>query len=208
MNFELEINLTTDQVHALFAAGQRVTIVRRVAGEGNTIVAWVALSPVESNNVTWTDSYYIYATTSMLTPGTQLVQAIETDDPAILGHEYALSFNVFADQGSKIMYTGQYAASNESRQNRFSFGLSQDALVNGEPVRPPICAIPVLNNNVATFVPSQNLSVYMSNTIHNGVVVSSVSSTATAVNLTTQHNKGTLTYDDTNNQFAVVYSSV
>jgi hypothetical protein len=115
---------------------------------------------------------------------------------------------VFADEGSQSIYAGQYAAINENGQNNLSFGLSQDALVNGADVLAPICAIPVLNTNVATFVPSQNLSVYMSNTINNGVVVSSVSSTATTVSLTTQHNKGTLTYDSTNNQFSVVYSSV
>jgi hypothetical protein len=208
MNFELEIDFTTAQVKSLLAAGQRVTIVKSVAGGGSTTVAWLAFSPFNSNDVTWTESYYIYSTTSSLTAGTMLKQASETDDPAILGHWYALSGNVFADEGSQSIYAGQYAAINENGQNNLSFGLSQDALVNGADVLAPICAIPVLNTNVATFVPSQNLSVYMSNTINNGVVVSSVSSTATTVSLTTQHNKGTLTYDSTNNQFSVIYSSV
>jgi len=208
MNFELEVDFTTDQVKALLAAGQHVTIVKSVAGGGSTTVAWLAFSPFNSNDVTWTESYYIYSTTSSLTAGTTLRQASETDDPAILGHLYELSGNVFADQGSQSIYAGQYAATNQNGQNNLAFGLSQDALVNGADVLAPICAIPVRNTNTATFVPSQNLSVYMSDTIDNGVVVSSVSSTASKICLTTQHNKATLTYDSNNNQFTVVYSSV
>ncbi len=68
-----------------------------------------------------------------------------------------------------------------------NFGLSQQAMVNNVPVNAPLNSIPVGNDESATFTPEETVSIFLANSVNNGVVLSQVASNALVVTLSSQN---------------------
>lgn len=83
----------------------------------------------------------------------------------------------------------------------FNFGLSQQAMVNNISVMAPLNAIPVLTGEGATFTPEETVSIFLSNVVNNGVVLSQVASNALVVTLTSQNPSANIGFTDSNNSF-------
>lgn len=202
MQYQLNIAIDSTGLNQIYAASQAVTLVKSVVSNplatGNLPIAWVSFQPFLQNAVSWVENYNIYATTTTLSAGATIVQTSVTGAPALTGWTYTFEEGQFT--GAQGGPAGTYNMTNE-QQGMFNFGLSQQAMVNNVPVMAPLNAIPVLNNESASFTPQENVSVFLSNVVNNGVVLSQVASNALAVTLTSQSPTANIGFSDSTNTF-------
>lgn len=199
---QYQLNFTIDAagVSQINQSGQLVTIVKSVspAGTGGTTVAWLAFAPLEQDIVTWDESYFIYATTTEIESGATITMTSVTADAVVFDQVYTLESGAFS--GAPGGTSDTYVAQN-SNGGTLSFGLSQQANVNGTTVTAPINAIPVLNNETVSFTPEVTVTIFLSNVTNNGVVISDVYSTPLTVTLTSTAPAANIGFIDENNTF-------
>ncbi len=202
MQYQLNISINSAGLSHIYAANQAVTIVKSVVANplssGNLPIAWVSFLPLEENSVTWIESYNIYATTTNLVSGATIVQTSVTGTPVQTGWTYTFETGQFS--GAQGGASGTYNMANE-QTGMFNFGLSQQATVNNVPVMAPLNAIPVLTGESASFTPEENVSIFLSNVVNNGVLLSQVASNALAVTLTSQNPTANIGFTDSDNTF-------
>lgn len=202
MQYQLNIAIDSQGLSNIYAAGQAITIVKSVVSNplasGNLPVAWLNFQPLEQNSVTWIENYNIYATSTQLNAGATIVQTSVTGAPVQTGWTYTFAQGQFT--GAQGGSTGTFNMANQ-QGGMFNFGLSQQAIVNNVPVMAPLNAIPVLNNESATFTPKETVSIFLSNSVNNGVVLSQVASNALAVTLTSQNATANIGFNDGKNSF-------
>lgn len=202
MQYGLNISIDSTALGHIYGAGQAVTLVKSVVSNplasGNLPVAWVSFSPLQENAVTWQESYNIYATTTVLNAGATIVQTSVTGTPVQTGwiYTFAQGFFIGAQGGAATTYN-----MTNQQNGSFSFGLSQQAMINNVMVNAPLNAIPVLYNEGASFTPEENVSIFLSNSVNNGVVLSQVASNALAVTLTSQNPTANIGFNDATNTF-------
>ena len=202
MQYQLIIDIDDAGLTNIYKAGQSVTIVKSVVANplssGNLPIAWVSFQPFETNSVTWVENYNIYATTTQLISGATIMQTSVTAAPVQTGWTYTFAQGSFtgAQGGGSATYN-----MNNQQNGMYSFGLSQQAVINNMPVMAPLNAIPVMYNEGATFTPEETVSIFLSNTSNNGVVLSQVSSNALTVTLTSQTPTASIGFNDSNNTF-------
>ena len=209
MQYQLNISIDSAGLSQIYAANQAITIVKSVVtnplSTGNLPIAWIQFQPLQENLVTWQESYNIYATTTALQAGATIVQTSVTGVPVQTGWTYLFSKGQFA--GSQGGPSGTFNMTNQ-QGGLFNFGLSQQAIVNNVPVMAPLNAIPVLNNEGASFTPEETISIFLSNAVNNGVVLSQVASNALVVTLTSQSASANIGFTDSNNTFYLQGSQV
>jgi len=201
---QYQINITIDSagVQAINAAGQFVTFVKSItsspAETGNLPVAWLSFSPFMSNSVTWQESYYLYATTTVITSGATIQETSQTPAPAQEGPIYTFAQGIFTPgaQGSALTYNML-----NSQGSTLTFGLAQMATVNGNNATAPLNAVTILNNENASFTPIETISIFLSSFNNNGTVISQVASTALVVELTSQEPVANVGFNDATSQF-------
>jgi hypothetical protein len=202
MQYQLNITIDNPGLSAIYAAGQAITIVKSVVSnptsQGNLPIAWISFQPLAHNTVSWIENYNIYGTTTQLNAGATIVQTSVTGVPVQTGWIYTFAQGQFT--GAQGGSTSTFNMNNQ-QGGMFNFGLSQQAIVNNVTVMAPLSAIPVLNNESATFTPEETVSVFLSNSINNGVVLSQVASNALAVTLTSQNATANIGFNDINNTF-------
>lgn len=202
MQYQLNIAIDSIGVQQIYAANQSITIVKSVTtspvASGNLPVAWISFQPLEHNSVTWIENYDIYATTSSLNAGATIVQTSVTGAYVQTGWTYTLKNGVF--NGATGGGAGTFNTNNQ-QGGMLSFGLSQSAWVNNVQVNAPLNAIPVLNNESASFTPEETVSIFLSNSVNNGVVLSQVASNALPVTLTSQNPTANIGFTDASNTF-------
>jgi len=170
---------------AIYQAGQNVTLVKTstqspLAG-GNLPVAWVSFDPLENNSIVWIENYYLYATTTLCQAGACIKMQSMTAGPAQTGVQYTFAngfFSALPGAGS-VFLMGNGTPAPPS----FNFGLAQEATVNNSAVFSPLNIQPVLYNCDATFTPLETVSIFLSSTENNGVVLSQVASQSLVVTL-------------------------
>lgn len=202
MQYQLNISIDNTGLNHIYAAGQAITIVKSVianpVSSGNLPIAWISFLPLEANSVTWIENYNIYATTTQLNAGATIVQTSVTGAPVQTGWTYTFAQGQFAGaQGGSALTFNM----NNQQGGMYSFGLSQQAVVNNVTVMAPLNAIPVLTNEMATFTPQETVSVFLSNSVNNGVVLSQVASNALSVTLSSQNPSANIGFNDSNNTF-------
>ncbi len=202
MQYQLNIAIDNAGLTNIYNAGQAITIVKSVVSnptsQGNLPIAWVSFQPLEENTVTWIENYNIYGTTTQLNAGATIVQTSVTGAPVQTGWIYTFAQGQFtgAQGGSTTTYN-----MNNQQGGMYNFGLSQQAIVNNVTVMAPLSAIPVLTNEGATFTPEETVSVFLSNSVNNGVVLSQVASNALVVQLSSQNATANIGFNDSNNTF-------
>lgn len=202
MQYQLSINIDSAGLANIYAANQYITIVKSVTANplqsGNLPVAWISFQPFQSNIVTWVETYNIYATVSSLQSGATIKQTSVTDVPVQTGMTYTLaegSFSSASGGGS-----GVFTCANQQAP-MLNFGLSQEAVINGVTVNAPLNAVPILYDESASFTPIENVSIFLSNIVNNGVVLSQIASNALPVTLTSQTPTATIGFADASNTF-------
>jgi hypothetical protein len=202
MQYQLNIAIDNNGLHNIYAAGQAITIVKSVVSNpvasGNLPVAWINFQPLEENTVSWIENYNIYATTTQLNAGATIVQTSVTGTPVQTGWTYSFAQGQFtgAQGGSNLTYNML-----NNQGSMFNFGLSQQAMVNNVAVMAPLSAIPVLTNESASFTPEETVSIFLSNSVNNGVVLSQVASNSLVVQLSSQNASANIGFNDSNNTF-------
>ncbi len=204
MQYQLNISIDSTGLSQIYAANQAITVVKSVVtsplASGNLPVAWINFQPLEENTVTWMESYNIYATNQTLTAGATIVQTSVTGAPVQLGWNYTFQQGQFTGTSG----TGTTFNVTNQQGGMFNFGLSQQAMVNNVSVMAPLNAIPVLNGESATFTPEETVSIFLSNSVNNGVVLSQVASNALPVTLTSQNATANIGFTDSTNSFYLV----
>jgi hypothetical protein len=205
MDLEIDITIDAAGVEAINQAGQTVTIVQSVVsdplGSGNLPVAWLAFSPLESNIITWEQDYSLYATTTVLQNGATIQMTSQTEGAAVEGVVYSFSEGVFT--GGNPGSADTYNVDNQESSNSFSFGMAQEATVNGTETMAPLNAVPVLADESVSFTPELQISVFLSSATNNGSVLSQVAGNACTFTLTSQTPTANLGFDDASNTFFV-----
>jgi hypothetical protein len=202
MQYQLTIDIDSGDLQQLYDANQAITIVKSVVSQplasGNLPIAWVHFQPLQTNVVTWITDYYIYATTTAIQAGASITRTSLTGVPVQPAYTYTLKQGAFATtQGGPA---GTFNACNEQGQ-MLGFGLSQKAMVNNVMTDAPLNVVPVLNNESVTFTPEETVSIFLSNVVNNGVVLSQVASNALSVVLTSQQPSASIGFDGGSNSF-------
>jgi len=202
MQYQLTIAIDSAGLSNIYNAHQYVTIVKSVVSnplaDGNLPIAWIAFQPLQTNLVSWMENYTIYATSTVLQSGATISQTSVTGAPVQTGWTYTFASGQFA--GAQGGAGSTYNMSNQ-QNGMFSFGLSQQAMVNNVPVNAPLNAMPVLYNEGASFTPEETVSIFLSSSSNNGVVLSQVASNALTVTLTSQNPNASIGFNDTTNSF-------
>jgi hypothetical protein len=203
MQYQVNISIDNAGLQAIYAAGQAVTFVKSVVANplssGNLPIAWIAFQPFQVNQVSWVENYKLYGTTTQLQAGAQIVMTSMTTQQAQLGWLYTFQNGMFnAQSGLGNTFNLSNQANTPTLMN---FGLSQIANVNGVSVNAPLNSIPVLYNQLATFTPQEQVSVFLSSYEDNGVVISQVASNALNITLSSQNPTASVGFNDATNTF-------
>jgi hypothetical protein len=205
MQFQLNIQIDSAGVTQIHENAQFITIVKNVNSNplatGNLQVAWLSISPFKTNQITWEQSYFMYATTTQLQAGAKITLTSTTDAAVQLGPIYEFFSNLFhpTTQGAPNTYNLL-----NSGEQSLTFGLAQEATVNGTTVMSPLNATRVGNAQSATFTPIETVSIYLSSFSNNGVVISQVAGSALVVQLTSQKPVANIGFNNATNSFFLV----
>ena len=205
MQFQLNIQIDSAGVTQIHQNAQFITIVKNVNSNplatGNLQVAWLSISPFKTNQITWEQSYFMYATTTQLQAGARINLTSTTDAAVQLGPIYEFFSNLFhaTTQGAPNTYNLL-----NSGEQSLTFGLAQEATVNGTAVMSPLNATRVGNAQSATFTPIETVSIYLSSFSNNGVVISQVAGSALVVQLTSQKPVANIGFNNATNSFFLV----
>jgi hypothetical protein len=205
MQFQLNIQIDSAGVTQIHENAQYITVVKNVVADplatGNLQVAWLAISPFKTNQITWEQNYYMYATTTQLQAGARISLTSTSDAALQLGPIYEFYTGTFhtSTQGAPTTYN----LLNSGGQS-LTFGLAQEATVNGTTVMSPLNATRVGNAQNATFTPIETVSIYLSSFSNNGVVISQVAGSALVVQLTSQKPVANIGFNNKSNSFFLV----
>ncbi len=199
--YELDIAVDDTGLTQIAAAGQQVTIVKQVPG--GELVAWILFTPLESNSITWTETYSVYASATNIEDGATIVT--ESTAPAAGGSTYSFESGQFAAEVPGISDSDYAVVDNDADivingVEMITSGLYQGAVVNGNSSSSPLNAVPVLYNETATFTPIETIQIFLSSYDNNGMVISEVASDALTVTYTTDLVQQ-IYFDDATNTF-------
>ncbi|MGH3680224.1 MAG: hypothetical protein ACRDT2_08230 [Natronosporangium sp.] len=200
--YELTIQFDNQGLATINAASQLVTLVKSV-GNGRP-VAWVAFHPMESNQVTWTETYSVYSSTTQIQDGAQI--QTQSTQPAVGGNTYTFAAGQFGIGQANLPAASYGVTDNDPNfevdgVQMITSGLYQGAVVNGQATQSPLNAVAVPYLETGQFTPVEVVQVFASSYQSNGLVISAVSSQALTVDFTSQLTQ-TIHYNDATNQFA------
>lgn len=202
MQYQITINIDDAGLKKIYQAQQYVTLVKNVIANplssGNLPIAWLSFAPLETNQITWTENYYMYASTTELTAGATISMTSQSQTEVQQGWVYTFAqgqFNGSPAAGST------FNVANQTATGEFTFGLAQQATLNNVSTLAPLNAQPVLFNETATFTPTETISVFLSSLADNGVILSQVASNALGLTLTSQDPSANVGFNDSSNTF-------
>ena len=210
MQYSIDITIDKNGLDKIYDVHQTVTFVKSVNQfvGANTFsyyypVAWLAFQPLESNNVSWIENYYMYASTTVLQSGATIQMTSQTGAPVQTGWLYTFANGMFTGaQGGGS--PGTFNLYNGMATPDFSFGLAQYATVNNTQTLAPLNAVPVLYNQGATFTPMETVSIFLSSCSANGTVIPDIPSNALTLTLTPKNPSANVGFNDTNNEFYII----
>jgi hypothetical protein len=197
--FTLTVLFTATDTQSINAAGLKVTLVKGShPSPTQSTPLWLQFSPFETNTLTWTDTYGVYASPDPVQQETPIT-ASSTVFVAESGVVYPFSNHVFeAPQGT--IDPAYYAAHNLSGET-LTFGLLQQAVVNDLLIAPaPVSAQSCPDQAVASFMPTDTISVFLHKEVDTGTVMVVTESPALTLDMASQPTQS-IYYDG--NQFVV-----
>ncbi|MES0492014.1 MAG: hypothetical protein ABUK01_18620 [Leptospirales bacterium] len=202
VNYSLNIEFDNKGLGKIRAAGELVVITKTVnSGGASAPVAWVTFQPSQQNAVKWSENYQIYASNSKVQNGAQIVEV--SNVKAAAGNSYPFlnsnSFGATTSSGDPAKYT---IANQDMKKASLTFGLAQDATVNGTQSVNPINAVSLPSNQTAVFTPIETIQVFTMANIMGSTVIDRVNSNALTVDLTSAASQN-IKYDDNLNCFVM-----
>jgi hypothetical protein len=209
-SYRLQILIDPRDLTIIRAAGMRITLARPVNSSSSPNVVWLSIDPFQSTQVQWTDDYGIYASTTAVVSGARIAKLSETTIPAASGASYSFAnsatFNGPFSSGN--VPAGSYGVQNDmpfSSYPSLTFGLTQSALVNQQPVdRKPISATPVLAAQFALMTPFPNVYLWLQSQFSSETIITQISNRTTIARFSGNLTDITLKYDPTLGVFVPV----
>jgi hypothetical protein len=192
-----------EDLQTIYTAKERLTLMKQT--EPGATLAWIAFDPFMNNTVSWTDTYALYASKSIVEAGATIDRL--DDIEAAQQKVYAFSQGAFAEgQKSSDLSAGQYKVINDyASEDWLTFGMAQHVQVNGTAYpNHPINAVVVPREHTAVFTPYEKVKVSLRAHMRNSLVVSDVSNeglTLTYGGGVTEH---TIRYESTSGKFVKV----
>lgn len=202
MDYSLNINIEPAGVQAIQKSNQNIAIVKSVLGGTPSpgVVLWLSFAPQMSNLVSWTENYTVYETYTQIQHGATIVQSSFTPAPIQVGMKYPFQYGIFQPP---IPGTAGYFGIVNNQGMTQTFGLAQQAVVNGEVVNAPLNAVTVMAGETVLLEPEETLSVFLYTQSDNGTVISAVSSSQLVVTLTSVTPSATIGFNAANSAFYV-----
>jgi len=143
---------------------------------GSSQVVWVCFKPALVNTITWQENYGLYASNTQVQNGAtiSIESSVDNAQTGDLRYPFNAS-NYFDPPITDTSAPAAYSLVNNSGST-FTFGLLQQVTVNGATTSQIINAATVPNGQRADFSPQVTLSIGVSGSLNNGVVVSNISS--------------------------------
>lgn len=169
MQYQLNISIDQAALGMIYSSGQAVAIVRNAGStpEYPSAVAWIVFEPMESNQISWEDSYQVYATETEPLIGTTI--AMMSTTPAQTGWSYVFENGQFT--GSAGGNDPQGFEIFSQQEGRTGFGLAQQASVNGTGILAPLSIFELLNEQTGSTTPYETVSIYLVQNTGNGTLV-------------------------------------
>lgn len=185
--FTLKLSIDPESLKIIKAAQQRIILAKPVDGASPN-VAWVAFDPFQSNTVTWNEEFNIYASTTEIQNGAEILKMSDTTYPAQDAAYY--SFDPSATFSGPFTGTGapprgSYRVINNmpsSEYRSLTMGLQQKARVNGrDTVATPVNAATVPATNKATFTPLTTVFAWLQASLVSATMITDVSGDSSKV---------------------------
>ncbi len=201
--YTLNLQIDSQSLSMLYAAGQRITL-GQPANNGTPNLAWIVFNPLQSNTVNWEDQYGLYASTSTLMPGANLVMMSAVPPPAQDASVYTFQPSMFFGPPTRGgVPSGTYGIQNSAQSFQpLAFGLTQAVEVNGAamPSR-PTSATAMLSNMMSTFTPSPTIYVWLQSVYGSSTFIGNLNAPSTRVNFGGGVTSQTLRYDPSRGVF-------
>jgi len=204
MNYTININIDDQGLTQIYQANQFVTLVKSVSASAaaeNTVI-WLSFQPIETNTISWVENYFIYATTTEMQSGAVIRMTSQTQEPVQVGWTYTFKEGMF--NGASGGTQGAYTANNQMSSNNYNMGLAQEASINNVTVLAPLNAVPILSNEMVSFTPQENISIFLSSFQNNGTVISQVVGSVLPVTLTSAQPTANVGFKDDTNSFYLI----
>jgi hypothetical protein len=196
-SYKLNTNFGKDDLKILHDTNSNVVVAKPTLGSDPSI-AWVVFRPFENNSMSWLEQYGIYASNVEPVNGAILTQMSKTGYPAQDRSLYP--FTSDGSFGDRVPggAAGSYYTKNEyiNEHKVLTFGLFQEAVVNGEKTSSAISAAPVMHNYKATMTPYTTVFLWVQSDVESNTVVTSVTSAQTEVKFGGGITEISLTYED------------
>ncbi|MGH8085052.1 MAG: hypothetical protein ACREPV_07230 [Lysobacter sp.] len=165
-SYNLQLQFDKKSLKEVKSAKQRIMIAKPVNSASPNVI-WLSIDPFESTEVSWSEEYGIYASTTAVQHGASITKISETGVPAQDGAYYNLTPETVFDgpYTDPSIPRGTFAASNSvpyAEYPSLTFGLTQSALINEKPVdRKPISASSVLATQVVAMTPFTDVFIWL-----------------------------------------------
>lgn len=181
-NYALNVLFDPSDLQELRVVGERVTLIKSTSSGGK--IAWVAFDPFQQNEVSWNESYYVYASKSEIQSGA-LIKKVSFK-LANSGEVYSFKNSIFETGVPGGTPINSYKVINVNDPPEcLLFGLAQDVRVNGKKYNVnPINADPVLYNHNDEITPIEKVTIFMERKIASSMVLSDIKGTSLEVDLT------------------------
>ncbi len=210
--YTLNINFTEEDLKYIEGTGKKVVIVKesddsnhsmalKAKGGFVTDVAWVTCNPRMSIDVSWEDTYSVYASDTKIQNGATIKTTSNKEaEPKTRLYNFTDGGYFDDEPYSDGSISMAYYVKNSCGETE-TFGLAQTAKVSSAVYSlNPINAISMLNNDYGYFIPVEKVKVFLSANADNGKVISVIQSDVLVVDLTI-NNTQSIIYDRTSNKF-------
>jgi hypothetical protein len=208
--FSLNIQIDSTGLDRINSHTQVVTIVKAFNPPSNQAVVWLTFSPLQTNSVTWSDNYLVYASTTQ----TMLWEIIQlgSTQAAEGGNNYTFDGSSFQNSSSGLSPNEYKVTNNDKQSTELTLGLAQAASINGNVQNPnPVNATAVPYNESTPFTPLDEVQIFVGSGMNVGLIIPSslinpsnsgdiVVSKPLTVDFTTNTSQ-TIHYDDATNKF-------
>lgn len=204
-NYKLNVSFSDEALKTIYAAGQKLAIVKSVEGDSGSPVVWVATLPFGNNEVEWQNNYQLYASRQEAMHGATISKLSEI--AGITELIYDFKDGIFQNaHPSNMAGANEYGIHNVmSEYASLTFGLAEAVKVNGETqAGKPINAILLPYNHTAVMSPIEKIQVFLANDIDDGVVQTKEFSNKIELVYSGNETEKTIRYDEQKGLFVPV----
>ncbi|MCD7726157.1 MAG: hypothetical protein LUI12_11525 [Clostridiales bacterium] len=201
-NYELNINITETDLQTIYAADEKIIIVKHTEGSAGKDVAWISFRPFMHNTIQWTTEFAIYASNTEVQGGATINKLSDRKASTKIIYDFNEGYFAGAEPCSELA-ANTYAVKNSMKgYPALTFGLAQDVSVNGRAfANNPINAISIPFGQSASMTPIEKVDVYLRNDINDGTVISHIMSVALPVEYSESEVSHSIAYDGTVGKF-------